>query len=207
MERLMDLAGLKEDLRGAITVLEDRLASWNTSHPVQGDLCNGLVKLEKLATWVKCWIGVIEYAADADGRSSAATQQRTSPTTGMVKAHDRNRLTVHWQPTDTNPIAGPGNTSIRPGRAGLTINPNFPLPHATPLSQIRGFPEITSTSPGPTSASSADTARQTSPMLNAQQFVPSESFTLPGDGFNGSETLALPQVSCHLLTSTHLNHY
>ena len=40
----------QDDLRGAIAILEDRSATWHTSHPVQGDLCNGLVKLLNLAT-------------------------------------------------------------------------------------------------------------------------------------------------------------
>jgi hypothetical protein len=38
------------DLRGAITILEDRTSNWMVSHPVQSDLCGGLVRLEKLAT-------------------------------------------------------------------------------------------------------------------------------------------------------------
>ncbi|KAK4683649.1 hypothetical protein P7C73_g6585, partial [Tremellales sp. Uapishka_1] len=38
------------DLRGAIAVFEDRIATWNSAHPVQADLCHGLVKLERLAT-------------------------------------------------------------------------------------------------------------------------------------------------------------
>jgi hypothetical protein len=38
------------DLRGTIAIFEDRIASWNAAHPVQADLCNGLVKLDKLAT-------------------------------------------------------------------------------------------------------------------------------------------------------------
>jgi len=37
-------------LRNAIHLFEDRLAGWNTAHPVQSDLVNGLVRLEKLAT-------------------------------------------------------------------------------------------------------------------------------------------------------------
>ncbi|RSH86499.1 uncharacterized protein EHS24_004756 [Apiotrichum porosum] len=37
------------DLRGAITIFEDRTADWMVSHPVQSDLCGGLVRLEKLA--------------------------------------------------------------------------------------------------------------------------------------------------------------
>jgi hypothetical protein len=38
------------DLRGTIAIFEDRITSWNHAHPVQADLCNGLVKLDKLAT-------------------------------------------------------------------------------------------------------------------------------------------------------------
>jgi len=38
------------DLRGAITIFEDRTANWMAHHPVQSDLCGGLVRLEKLAT-------------------------------------------------------------------------------------------------------------------------------------------------------------
>ncbi|WWD17199.1 hypothetical protein CI109_101637 [Kwoniella shandongensis] len=48
-----------EDLRGAIAIFEDRLSTWNTTHPVQADLCEGLLQLEKLVT--------------------AATQQRNLP--------------------------------------------------------------------------------------------------------------------------------
>ncbi|WWD03083.1 hypothetical protein V865_001129 [Kwoniella europaea PYCC6329] len=47
------------DLRGVIRVFEDRLSTWNVTHPVQADLCEGLVQLEKLVT--------------------AATQQRNTP--------------------------------------------------------------------------------------------------------------------------------
>lgn len=38
------------DLRSAITIFEDRTQNWNVLHPVQSDLCTGLVRLEKLAT-------------------------------------------------------------------------------------------------------------------------------------------------------------
>ncbi|WVF71283.1 hypothetical protein IAT40_006086 [Kwoniella sp. CBS 6097] len=48
-----------DDLRGAIRLFEDRLTNWNVAHPVQADLCEGLVRLEKLVT--------------------AATQQQASP--------------------------------------------------------------------------------------------------------------------------------
>ena len=36
-------------VKGTIQIFEDRIASWNTAHPVQADLCHGLLKLEKLA--------------------------------------------------------------------------------------------------------------------------------------------------------------
>ncbi|RXK36927.1 hypothetical protein M231_05829 [Tremella mesenterica] len=39
-----------DDLRGAIEMFENRIAKWNSAHPVQADLCRGLVRLEKLAT-------------------------------------------------------------------------------------------------------------------------------------------------------------
>ncbi|WWC89229.1 uncharacterized protein L201_004147 [Kwoniella dendrophila CBS 6074] len=38
------------DLRAVIRVFEDRLSTWNITHPVQADLCEGLVQLEKLIT-------------------------------------------------------------------------------------------------------------------------------------------------------------
>ena len=36
------------DLKGAIDVLQDRSSTWNSAHPVQGDLCSGLGKLYNL---------------------------------------------------------------------------------------------------------------------------------------------------------------
>jgi hypothetical protein len=44
------VADSQATLRKAIHLFEDRLAGWNTAHPVQSDLINGLVRLEKLAT-------------------------------------------------------------------------------------------------------------------------------------------------------------
>nr|XP_018262849.1 uncharacterized protein I303_04334 [Kwoniella dejecticola CBS 10117]OBR85007.1 hypothetical protein I303_04334 [Kwoniella dejecticola CBS 10117] len=55
------------DLRGGIRIFEDRLSTWNATHPVQADLCEGLVQLEKLVT--------------------AATHQRGTPTHRSASAH------------------------------------------------------------------------------------------------------------------------
>ncbi|KAL7421599.1 hypothetical protein Q5752_003368 [Cryptotrichosporon argae] len=37
-----------DDLRGAITVFKDRQAGWEKAHPAQHDLCQGLLRLERL---------------------------------------------------------------------------------------------------------------------------------------------------------------
>lgn len=45
-----DVDASQKHLRTAIHLFEDRLAGWNKAHPVQSDLVNGLLRLEKLAT-------------------------------------------------------------------------------------------------------------------------------------------------------------
>jgi hypothetical protein len=63
----------------------------------------------------------------------------------------------------------------------------------TPLSQIRGFPDATS--PGHVPVSAGEIMRQPSPLLMPQPFQAPETLAMSGgDGFNGPESLALPQV-------------
>nr|WVH01926.1 Q5KPI0-CRYNJ expressed protein [Naematelia aurantialba] len=149
------------DVRGAISVLEDRIKvkDWVAAHPVQADLCNGMIRLERLAT--------------------AAMEQRTTSSHSSGTA-DSNRLSAHWTPSSES-----------------QDHPSFPLPHGTPLSEIRGFPEL------PNAASPV--ASQASPALNALQMSPLPmplplgglGFTAaeqPGrDGLGGPEAMALPQ--------------
>jgi hypothetical protein len=45
-----ELSDRQDLLRKTIGLFEDRLATWKIAHPVQADLVNGLIKLEKLAT-------------------------------------------------------------------------------------------------------------------------------------------------------------
>ena len=122
----------------------------------------------------------------ADG--SAALQQKapTTRSSSAASGHDRNRLSVHWTPGDaTHPqhIAMPQHG----------MNPEMSIRPGTPLSQIRGFPDATS--PAPQTAGSGDVIRQPSPLLVPQPFQPPDALSLTGDGFNGPESLALPQVS------------
>nr|XP_019011068.1 uncharacterized protein I206_04376 [Kwoniella pini CBS 10737]OCF49849.1 hypothetical protein I206_04376 [Kwoniella pini CBS 10737] len=64
------------DLRGGIRIFEDRLSTWNATHPVQADLCEGLVQLEKLVT--------------------AATNQRNTPARSLTP-----HVNITYDPTSS----------------------------------------------------------------------------------------------------------
>lgn len=69
----------------------------------------------------------------------------------------------------------------------------------TPLSQIKGFPIMSSTSPSSTTFSygpNNDSHRRPgeNPYLGVYQVPPEEGTMFAGDGFNGPESFALPQV-------------
>jgi hypothetical protein len=73
-----------------------------------------------------------------------------------------------------------------------SFGPETAIFPGTPLSQIRGFPNATS--PGPNPAATGDVVRQPSPLMVPQPFQPPEALSMTGDGFNGPESFALPQV-------------
>ncbi|WVQ80822.1 hypothetical protein IAT38_002929 [Cryptococcus sp. DSM 104549] len=101
-----------EDLRGAIQIFEDRVQSWNSTHPVQGDLCEGLVQLEKLVT--------------------ASTRQRQSPTSSHKSLFQRNSPAMG---------AHGGGNGMEQTLFGLSPAMHGQFDQSgTPLSQIRAFP-------------------------------------------------------------------
>ncbi len=123
-----------------------------------------------------------------DTNNSAATQQK-APQKSQAK-HDRNRLSAHWTPMTIEGFPPQQNFGF-PG-----LGPDGNLIPGTPLSQIRGFPDATS--PAQAAGSTIDIVRQPSPLLMPQPFQAPEVLSMSGDGFNGPETLALPQVSSAL---------
>lgn len=129
--------------------------------------------------------------SNADDSTAIAQQQaasRPTSSSGGSGGHDRNRLSAHWAPG--NP-SHPSHIQIPPA---IGFPPDFIYHPGTPLSQIRGFPDVRS--PAPQSNSSGESARQPSPLLVPQPFQPPDALSIMGgDGFNGPETLALPQVS------------
>jgi hypothetical protein len=127
----------------------------------------------------------------ADDSTAIAQQQQASrPTSssGGSGGQDRSRLSAHWAPG--NP-AHPSHIQIPPVTGFSTDLIYHP---GTPLSQIRGFPDARS--PAPQANTSGESARQPSPLLVPQPFQPPDALSITGgDGFNGPESLALPQVS------------
>ena len=122
--------------------------------------------------------------------SSAALQQKATGahTSRPGSGHDRNRLSAHWAPTGD--AMRPSHITIPPPGISHELN----IRPGTPLSQIRGFPD--NTSPAGQTATN-DTTRQASPLLVPQPFQAPDALSLAGgDGFNGPDTLALPQVGC-----------
>ncbi|ORX35799.1 fungal-specific transcription factor domain-domain-containing protein [Kockovaella imperatae] len=121
-----------DDLRGAIAVIEGRMTAWKNAHPVQADLRDGLIKLEQLAT--------------------AATRQKSSPTSSKLSndtplTFNPNLLSAGWQsqPHDASyPMANIDSHHLfHPGAPTMGA-----LHPSTPLSEIRGFPDLPVTSPG-----------------------------------------------------------
>ena len=119
--------------------------------------------------------------------NSAATRQKTSPMGD--NSRDPNLLSINWSP------------NAPPPGSGMTPDQSTPIPNP-PLSEIRGFPEMTVTSPSgflPNQAfsnhsgSSGETARQPSPMMMPASFQTPDGFSFPSDGFGTAETLGLPQ--------------
>jgi hypothetical protein len=141
---------------------------------------------------------------------AAMRQAKNSPTSS--KTRDGARLSVHWTPNSTD------SASHNPSDNSSTRSVSGAGPH-TPLSQIRGFPEIPIVSPLPLATTghmhtphptrsgmtadmsagrpASDWGDLGSGMgmgmgIGMQVTAPDTMFM--GDGFNGTETLALPQV-------------
>lgn len=127
---------------------------------------------------------------NADDSTAIAQQKpasRPTSSSGGGGGHDRNRLSAHWAP---NHPGHPSHIQIPPV-SGFPLD--FTYHPGTPLSQIRGFPDVRS--PAPLSNPLGESARQPSPLLVPQPFQPPDALSLMGgDGFSGPESLALPQV-------------
>jgi len=186
-----------EDLRGAITILKDRTATWNTAHPVQADLTDGLLRLEKLA--------------------AAAMQQHTN--SPNAKTRDPSRLSVHWSPTSSTKTLTPNKAESQTPTAPNTLLSQirgFPQPSIISNQSYPGQNHMDPLMPGPSNGALPSLPAQGMPgsgmtgpvtMMNdanpgasmsmgmgvGAQVAPPDGLGFVGDGFNGTDTLALPQ--------------
>ncbi|KAK8864494.1 hypothetical protein IAR55_001744 [Kwoniella newhampshirensis] len=188
-----------EDLRGAIAIFEDRLTSWITTHPVQADLCEGLLQLEKLV--------------------AAATEQRHSPYQPLNGAQSRHTgFTAGGDQT----LFGLSPTISLENSQGLGGTPRSQIQGFPPMSPSIGgglnmFPTGSfssgdgddarslnnihmgvgtgATSSGHESGSASSNMNDLLPFTTGSYpIIPAENLsgTFSGD-FNGPEPLALPQ--------------
>jgi hypothetical protein len=132
--------------------------------------------------------------------TSAATQQFQSP-----RSVDRPRIYNYTSPVDQTHVrlSGPQDhvpvprqlqAPSRPVVQTAQPVPDTQLPEQPQLAQIRAFPQMNASSPIPTPTGMFET-QQGTPVF-PQIFPPRGDIAggLLGDGFNGSESLALPQV-------------
>ncbi|WVQ99585.1 hypothetical protein IAU59_006721 [Kwoniella sp. CBS 9459] len=161
-----------DDLRGAISLFEDRLANWNAAHPVQADLCEGLVRLEKLVT--------------------AATQQQASP---QHKSLDTTRLSpYHLSPNLFGLSPNPQTDGLSMGtplshfQGFPALAPNMPPASSGPMM----YSSSTSSGAGNGNDHSKFEAHHLSNPSIYQAQIPDGELVPPLSGdFNGPEPLAL----------------
>ncbi|WVW84031.1 hypothetical protein I302_106059 [Kwoniella bestiolae CBS 10118] len=169
------------DLQGVIRVFEDRLSTWNVSHPVQADLCEGLVQLEKLVT--------------------AATQQRNTP----LQQHTATASSSHSSMSPNMFGMSPktfSDSSFTTPLSQIQAFPPVSLP--TPANAGSGNPNFYSNfSNGlPTGNQTHNHNHSTEPRIDPMSGGTSGNINGNGNGdlggqmnadFNGPEPLALPQ--------------
>ncbi|WVR06955.1 hypothetical protein IAU60_003991 [Kwoniella sp. DSM 27419] len=176
-----------DDLRGAIRIFEDRLSTWNQTHPVQADLTEGLVRLEKLV--------------------AAATEQATSPRQDSAMAHRPTPASISTRMFGFSPNPYAEHSSGTP----LAQIQGFPaLPEVAQLQQA-SYNATThapswgnGTAPMPPQPNNNNNginagtfdAFRNDPIFNASGYQGPVSDQILGNmlgDFNGPEPLALPQ--------------
>lgn len=155
------------DLRSAIAIFEDRTQNWNILHPVQSDLCTGLVRLEKLAT------------------AAAAT----SPGLGVVSQQGAH--------ASANGTGGAGNGLGTPQLQDQPIFPGLSLdPHSVPAfpsamnAEDHERQHMAEGSTGSANSPPGLLRRESGPFLQPWA-LPEKQVNCP---YGHTESLALPQV-------------
>lgn len=201
-------------LRKAIHLFEDRLAGWNKAHPVQSDLVNGLVQLEKLATAAtrKYRNSPMPDPSRLIAAQSGGNEPITRPRSPAVAAL-LSPAPIKNTPTASGSSGGSGSGSsggpfhlMLPGSSRSPNSHNQYSGINTPLSLIRGFPDLQPRSPNPQAAATYvhssgggssegplkfDGASSPLPFVNAQEGMASIGLT---PFTSNAEAATLPQV-------------
>ena len=153
-------------MRGAILIFQDRIASWKTSHPVQGQLAKGLVQLERLAT----------CAAEEQAKQFARSGILRSPNTNSTN------------------LVNNGNSGTPNGNhAAYLSGPSSSIRAFPTVSGTHGQSNPAYINLNPVDNAGTDTAYG-SPFLGNDAALQLDPLNT-GDGFGGPESMALHQVS------------
>ncbi|WRT66485.1 uncharacterized protein IL334_003444 [Kwoniella shivajii] len=170
------------DLRGALRIFEDRLSTWNITHPVQADLCEGLVQLEKLVT--------------------AATKQRHDPQQSNVNSTHSSLTSMSPNLFGLSPNAFAADVNFATPLSQIQAFPPIPMPppaigigggnaYYPPSGGSYGNNSTNNNGPGNNHPGSQQPAYSST---NHQENVVGHL----ADDFNGPEPKALPQFWAHM---------